>query len=59
MELDPFARPFGLALALLYAHQFDAALQEALARSQVQHNDATLVWMPATYTSIKACKRKE
>jgi len=42
MELDPFARPFGLALALLYAHQFDAALQEALARSDVQHNDATL-----------------
>jgi TolB-like protein len=45
MELDPFARPFGLALALLYAHQFDAALQEALARSEVQRNDATLVWI--------------
>ena len=45
MELDPFARPFALALALLYAHQFDAALQEALARSEVQHNDATLVWI--------------
>jgi TolB-like protein/DNA-binding winged helix-turn-helix (wHTH) protein len=45
MELDPFARPFGLTLALLYAHQFDAALQEALARSEVQHNDATIVWI--------------
>ncbi len=45
MELDPFARPFGLTLALVYAHQFDAALQEALARNEVQHNDATLVWI--------------
>jgi len=45
MELDPFARPFALALALLRAHQFDAALQEALARSEVQRNDATLVWI--------------
>jgi len=57
MELDPFARPFGLALALLYAHQFDAALQEALARSDVQHNDATLVWIAGdiyTYKGMQA-----
>jgi TolB-like protein/DNA-binding winged helix-turn-helix (wHTH) protein len=57
MELDPFARPFGLALALLYAHQFDAALQEALARSEVQHNDATLVWIAGdiyTYKGMQA-----
>src|ERR1700675_1502126 len=57
MELDPFARPFGLALALLYAHQFDASLQEALARSEVQHNDATLVWIAGdiyTYKGMQA-----
>ena len=57
MELDPFARPFGLALALLYAHQFDAALQEALARSEVQRNDATLVWIAGdiyTYKGMQA-----
>jgi len=57
MELDPFARPFGLALALLYAHQFDAALQEALARSEVQNNDATLVWIAGdiyTYKGMQA-----
>jgi len=57
MELDPFARPFALALALLHAHQFDAALQEALARSEVQHNDATLVWIAGdiyTYKGMQA-----
>ena len=57
MELDPFARPFALALALLYAHRFDAALQEALARSEVQHNDATLVWIAGdvyTYKGMQA-----
>lgn len=57
MELDPFARPFALALALLYAHQFDAALQEALARSEVQRNDATLVWIAGdvyTYKGMQA-----
>jgi TolB-like protein/DNA-binding winged helix-turn-helix (wHTH) protein/Tfp pilus assembly protein PilF len=57
MELDPFARPFALALALLYAHQFDASLQEALARSEVQHNDATLVWIAGdiyTYKGMQA-----
>ncbi|HKB99193.1 MAG TPA: winged helix-turn-helix domain-containing protein [Terriglobales bacterium] len=53
MELDPFARPFGLALALLYAHQFDAALQEALARSEVQRNDATLVWIAGDIYTYK------
>jgi TolB-like protein/DNA-binding winged helix-turn-helix (wHTH) protein len=57
MELDPFARPFALALALLYAHQFDAALQESLTRSEVQHNDATLVWIAGdvyTYKGMQA-----
>jgi TolB-like protein/DNA-binding winged helix-turn-helix (wHTH) protein/Tfp pilus assembly protein PilF len=57
MELDPFARPFGLALALLYARQFDAALREALARSEVLSNDATLVWIVGdiyTYKGMQA-----
>jgi tetratricopeptide (TPR) repeat protein len=62
MELDPFARPFGLTLALLYAHQFDAALQEALARNEVQRNDATVVWIVGdiyTYKGMQAEGVKE
>jgi TolB-like protein/DNA-binding winged helix-turn-helix (wHTH) protein len=57
MDLDPFARPFGLALALLYAHQFDEALRESLARSQVLSSDATLVWIAGdiyTYKGMEA-----
>jgi len=45
MALDPFARPWALALALYFAHQFDAALQEARARREVLPNDAILVWI--------------
>ena len=57
MDLDPFARPFGLALALLYAHQFDEALRESLARSQVLSSDGTLVWIAGdiyTYKGMEA-----
>ena len=42
MELDPFVRPWDLAQALLHAHQFDAALNEARARSEAQPDNAGL-----------------
>jgi len=42
MELDPFSDPAGLAWALLTAHQFDAALNEARLRIDVQPNDVHL-----------------
>jgi TolB-like protein/DNA-binding winged helix-turn-helix (wHTH) protein len=42
MELDPFARPWALTYALIRAHQFDAALDEARLRSQAQPDNADL-----------------
>ncbi len=42
MELDPFARPWELAYALMRARQFDAALNEARLRSQAQPDNASL-----------------
>lgn len=42
MELDPFARPWALAYALMRAHQFDAALNEARLRSRAQPDNAAL-----------------
>jgi len=42
MELDPFSDPTGLAWALFTAHQFDAALNEARLRIDVQPNDVHL-----------------
>jgi TolB-like protein len=42
MELDPFARPWELAYALMRARQFDAALNEARLRAQAQPDNASL-----------------
>ena len=42
MELDPFARPWELAQALLHARRFDDALNEARARSEAQPDNAGL-----------------
>jgi TolB-like protein/DNA-binding winged helix-turn-helix (wHTH) protein/lipoprotein NlpI len=42
MELDPFARPWELAQALLHARRFDDALNEARARSDAQPDNAGL-----------------
>ena len=42
IELDPFARPWELAYALMRARQFDAALSEARLRSQAQPDKASL-----------------
>jgi TolB-like protein/DNA-binding winged helix-turn-helix (wHTH) protein len=42
IELDPFARPWELAYALMRARQFDAALNEARLRGQAQPDNASL-----------------
>lgn len=45
MELDPFARPWAMALALIGAHQYDAAVQDARFRSEAQPDHAGLHWI--------------
>ena len=40
MELDPFARPYGLTMALYHARRFDAALAEARLRADAQPDNA-------------------
>src|SRR5215469_3484204 len=42
MELDPFAQPGALALALIHARKFDAAINEARQRSEAQPDNAEL-----------------
>lgn len=42
MELDPFSRRWTMALALLQARRFDAALKEARLRSEAHPDDAEL-----------------
>jgi TolB-like protein/DNA-binding winged helix-turn-helix (wHTH) protein len=41
-ELDPFARPFALALSYALARQYDAAITDGLQRLESTPNDATL-----------------
>jgi TolB-like protein/DNA-binding winged helix-turn-helix (wHTH) protein len=41
-ELDPFARPGAMALALIHAHRFDAAINEARLRIAAQPDNAQL-----------------
>jgi len=44
MELSPFARPWGLVLALNYARQFDAAIAEARQRLESEPSDPGLLF---------------
>jgi TolB-like protein/DNA-binding winged helix-turn-helix (wHTH) protein/Tfp pilus assembly protein PilF len=45
MELDPFERPFGMALALNSARQYDAAIDDVRSRLEATPQDAMLHWM--------------
>ncbi|WP_433972312.1 winged helix-turn-helix domain-containing tetratricopeptide repeat protein [Tunturiibacter lichenicola] len=45
MELDPFERPFGMALALSSARQYDAAIDDVRSRLEATPQDAMLHWM--------------
>ena len=44
-ELDPFSRPFAMALSYNEARQYDAALTDALQRLESVPNDPTLHWV--------------
>jgi TolB-like protein/DNA-binding winged helix-turn-helix (wHTH) protein len=44
-ELDPFARPYGLALTYAYARQYDAATAEVMRRRESNPNDSWSHWM--------------
>lgn len=60
MEIDPFARPWALALALFRAHQFDAAISELRMRAEAQpQNDfhfmqADVYWQKGMTTEYAA-----
>jgi TolB-like protein/DNA-binding winged helix-turn-helix (wHTH) protein/Tfp pilus assembly protein PilF len=45
MELDPFERPFGMALALSSARQYDAAIDDIRSRLEATPQDVMLHWM--------------
>jgi tetratricopeptide (TPR) repeat protein len=50
MELDPFARPWGLAYIYFLARQYDAALAEGRQRLESDpHDSVTLYILAATY----------
>ena len=51
-ELDPFSRPFAMALAYTMARQYDAALTDALQRLESLPNDPTLHWI--LYTTYRS-----
>lgn len=54
MELDPFARPWGLAYTLFVARQYDAAIDEARLRLEASPRDANLLGLMA---QSYRCKR--
>jgi TolB-like protein/DNA-binding winged helix-turn-helix (wHTH) protein/predicted Zn-dependent protease len=45
MELDPFERPFAMALALVYARRYDAAIDDIRSRLEGTPRDVGLHWM--------------
>jgi TolB-like protein/DNA-binding winged helix-turn-helix (wHTH) protein len=56
MELDPFARPWVLGVALARARQFDAALNELRVRSEARPND---VWVHDALSEVYLHKGME
>ena len=52
-ELDPFARPYGMAVIYFLARQYDAAIQDARRRLEALPQDAGLHW-----TLYEAYRRK-
>jgi TolB-like protein/DNA-binding winged helix-turn-helix (wHTH) protein len=45
MELDPFERPFAMALAYFMVRQYDAAINDARQRLETQPEDVGLHWI--------------
>lgn len=53
LELNPFARPWGLVYVLRNARQYDAAISEARARLESAPTDVVLLWL------LEACYRSQ
>ena len=58
MELDPFARPDSLGYALIRMRQFDAALNEARIRRDVQPNNADVHYLLSYAYFYKGMERE-
>jgi len=58
MELDPFARPWAMALALVAARQFDAALQDAHVRKDANPNDPRIRWILSVAYRFKGMEKE-
>lgn len=58
MELDPFARPYQLGYALIRMRQFDAALNEARIRRDVQPNNADLHYLLSQVYFLKGMEKE-
>jgi TolB-like protein/DNA-binding winged helix-turn-helix (wHTH) protein len=48
MELDPFARPFAMALTYIDVRQYDAAIKDARMRLETNPQEVNLHWMLTT-----------
>jgi TolB-like protein/DNA-binding winged helix-turn-helix (wHTH) protein len=60
MEINPFERPWSLALFLLWAHQFDAAIADAQQRLEADPDDPITVWiLSAAYLGKGMTKESE
>jgi tetratricopeptide (TPR) repeat protein len=58
MELDPFARPYQLGYALIRMRQFDAALNEARIRRDVQPNNADVHYLLSQVYFLKGMEKE-
>lgn len=58
MELDPFARPWAMAFALIEAHQYDAALEDARIRVSTQSSDPMLRWILSAAYRAKGMQKE-
>jgi tetratricopeptide (TPR) repeat protein len=58
MELDPFARSWAMAFALIEAHQYDAALEDARIRVSVQPSNPSLHWILSVAYRAKGMEKE-
>jgi len=57
-ELDPFARPWAMAVILLVARKFDASLADANMRSEIYPHSVALHWVRANCYRYKGMMRE-
>jgi TolB-like protein/DNA-binding winged helix-turn-helix (wHTH) protein len=58
MDLNPLARPWGMALELNWARQYDAAIVEARARLESAPGDTILLWCLETAYRAKGMEKE-